>query len=101
MTTPEPCEPSSSLLASIVTTESATADATLANRPSVGWPASLVSSVTFEVVNASTTSAVLRPTQPPANPITSATMPRTASATYETLPPNRTSRTPSLPVLTG
>ena len=29
--------------------------------------------VTLEVVNASTTSAVLRPTQPPAIPITSAT----------------------------
>ena len=56
----------------MVTTESATAAATLANRPSGGGSVSLVSSVTFEVVNASTTSAVLRPTQPPAKPITSA-----------------------------
>ena len=32
----------------------------------------MVCSVTFDVVNASTTSAVLRPTQPPAKPITNA-----------------------------
>ena len=65
----------------MVTTESATAAATFANRPSGGCGLSLVCSVTFDVVNASTTSAVLRPTQPPAKPMTSATMARTASAT--------------------
>jgi hypothetical protein len=42
---------------------------------------SLVSSVTFDVVNASTTSAVLRPTHPPAKPISNAMMARTTSAT--------------------
>ncbi len=68
-------------MASMVTTESATAAATLANRPGGRSGLSLVSRVTFDVVNASTTSAVLRPTQPPATPITSATMPSTASAT--------------------
>jgi hypothetical protein len=67
--------------ASIVTTESATDDATLANRPS-GCSALLsVDNVTFDVVNAATTSAVLRPTQPPARPITSAMMASTVSAT--------------------
>ena len=65
----------------MVTTESATDAATFANRPS-GWSAPLsVASVTFDVVNAWTTSAVLRPTQPPARPITSAMMASTASAT--------------------
>src|SRR5690348_9958154 len=56
-TTPEPCEPSESLTASTVTTESAMAAATFANCPCGGGPLSLVSSVTFDVVNASTTSA--------------------------------------------
>ena len=64
----------------MVTTESATAAATSANAPPCTAGSSLVSNVTFEVVNASTTSAVLRPTQPPATPMTSATIARTASA---------------------
>src|SRR5689334_9151757 len=71
-TTPEPCAPSLSPTASMVTTESATEDATLAKRPSGGSELPSVDSVTLEVVKASTTSAVLRPTQPPAMPITNA-----------------------------
>jgi hypothetical protein len=70
-----------SLTASMVTTESATEAATLANRPAGTSLPPLVDRVTLEVVNASTTSAVLRPTQPPAIPISSATMPRMARAT--------------------
>ena len=81
----------------MVTTESATAAATLANCPRGCSGSSLVSSVTFDVVNAWTISAVLRPTRPPTTPMTSATMPSTASATQDTLPPNSTSRTPSFP----
>ena len=50
----------------MVTTESATEAATFANRPAGCSELPSVDSVTFEVVNASTTSAVLRPTQPPA-----------------------------------
>ena len=80
MTTPEPCEPCSSLTASMVTTESATDCATWANCPTGCATALVVSSVTFDVVKASTTSAVLRPTQPPSMPINSAVMPRSASA---------------------
>ena len=40
-----------------------------------------VDNVTLDVVNASTTSAVLRPTQPPAKPISSAMIASIASAT--------------------
>ena len=69
-----------SLVASIVTTESATAAATSANSPPCTAGSSVVSRVTFDVVNASTTSAVLRPTQPPATPMTSATIASNASA---------------------
>ena len=65
----------------MVTTESATEAATFANRPVGCSEPPSVDSVTFEVVNASTTSAVLRPTQPPAKPITSAMIASTASAT--------------------
>ncbi len=54
--------PSWSLTDWIVTTESATAAATLANRPAGASLLPLVDSDTLEVVNASTTSAVLRPT---------------------------------------
>ena len=49
----------------MVTTESATEAATLANLPVGSSTVPSVYSVTFEVVKASTTSAVLRPTQPP------------------------------------
>lgn len=64
----------------MVTTESATDAATAANRPAGTSPPPDVDRVTFEVVNASTTSAVVRPTQPPSRPISSAVMPNTASA---------------------
>ena len=64
----------------MVTTESATEAATFAIWPAGLSPRSEVDSVTFEVVNASTTSAVLRPTQPPVTPISSAAMASTARA---------------------
>ena len=72
--------PSWSLTDWMVTTESATAAATLANRPAGGSALSLVASVTLEVVKASTTSAVLRPTTPPTRPISRASTASTASA---------------------
>ena len=72
--------PSWSLFDSMVTTASAIAAATLANRPAGDSPLPPVDSVTFEVVNASTTSAVLRPITPPIKPITSAISGRTANA---------------------
>ena len=78
-----------------MTTESATAAATLANRPAGDSLLPLVDSVTLEVVNASTTSAVLRPTTPPTKPISNASTASTNSARYDTRPPNNTSRTPS------
>src|SRR5437763_435196 len=79
----------------MVTTESATVAATLANRPAGASLLLLVDKVTLEVVNASTTSAVLRPTTPPTSPINNARTPSTTSARYDTRPPNSTSRTPS------
>src|ERR1700684_1211456 len=79
----------------IVTTESATAAATLANLPAGASLLLLVDRVTLEVVNASTTSAVLRPATPPTKPISNASTPSTTSARYDTRPPNNTSRTPS------
>ena len=48
------------------------AAATFANRPAGCSALPWVDNVTFEVVNASTTSAVLRPTTPPSVPISSA-----------------------------
>src|SRR4051812_40666085 len=81
----------------MVTTESATADATVANRPAGASGLLSVSSVTFDVVNASTVSAVLLPTQPPMNAMTMAMISRVPSASQETLPPKSTSRTPSFP----
>ncbi|SHS73057.1 Uncharacterised protein [Mycobacteroides abscessus subsp. abscessus] len=79
----------------MVTTELLTALATAVNRDSSGWVLSSVVKVTFDVVNASTTSAVLRPMMPPTRPISSATAARMASAGRDTRPPKRTSRTPS------
>ncbi|SKV46142.1 Uncharacterised protein [Mycobacteroides abscessus subsp. massiliense] len=79
----------------MVTTALLTALATAVKRDSSGWVLSSVVKVTFEVVKACTTSAVLRPTMPPTRPISSAIAARTASAGMETRPPKRTSRTPS------
>src|SRR3954454_3272661 len=84
-------------MASMVTTESATAAATVANLPAGASGLLSVSSVTFDVVNASTVSAVLLPTHPPMNAMTMAMMSNVASASQDTLPPKSTSRTPSLP----
>ncbi|CPB09536.1 Uncharacterised protein [Mycobacterium tuberculosis] len=64
----------------MVTTESATAAATLVNRPAGSWALPVVDRVTFDVVNASTTSAVLRPMTPPMPPITSAIATKMPSA---------------------
>ena len=72
--------PSWSLFDSMVTTALAVAAATLAKRPAGCSAPPLVDSVTLEVVNASTTSAVLRPITPPTRPMTSAISSRTASA---------------------
>ncbi len=72
--------PSWSLLDSMVTTAFAVAAATLAKRPAGASPLPLVDSVTFEVVNASATSAVLRPITPPSRPMTNAISSRTSKA---------------------
>ncbi len=72
--------PSWSLLDSMVTTAPAVAAATFAKRPAGASPLPFVDSVTFDVVKASATSAVLRPTTPPIRPMTSAISSRTSNA---------------------
>src|SRR4029077_20242263 len=95
-TTPDPWEPSSSLIACTVTTESPTAAATFAICPVGSWSVSVLFRVILGIMNAWVTSAVLRPTQPPRRPISMASTARAVNARWDTLPPKRTSRTPSL-----
>src|SRR6478609_5210065 len=79
----------------MVTTESATAAATAANSLGSGSEVSARCKFTFGVVNAAITSVVMRPTTPPSNPATRATITNSASATHDNLRPNTASRRPS------
>ena len=93
---PGSLRPSSSLLASMVTTESATEAATFAIRPSGTSPLSLVDKVTLEVVKAPPPRRwYVRPSRRRVDQQREDA--QDGQRRVETLPPKSTSRTPSFP----
>src|ERR1700712_983032 len=96
MTTPDPCTSSSLLEVLIVTTESAAVAATAAYRLA-GTLLSSVCRCTFELFTGGLSSTVFLPRTPPIKPTAKALRVRRPSAVHDTLRPENTSRTPTLP----